>query len=100
VTHREKIIVKQCAQANPRILAGENLVSDTTNTETHLEIKKVVEERKLHRMANVHDRLVMWQDSQYLHATQKECHARTKQLTAVGYILDTPGIVKTSQSLF
>jgi len=63
-------------------------------------MKKEAEERILHRMAKVHDILEMWQGSQNLRATQKESRAQTKQMTAVGYILDTEDIVKPSWSLF
>jgi len=70
------------------------------NTDNDSEMKKEAEERKLHRMAKVHDFLEMWQDSRNLRATQKESHAQIKQMTAVGYISDTEEIVKASWSLF
>jgi hypothetical protein len=73
---------------------------DTINTENDSEMKKEAEERKLHRMAKVHDILEMWQGSQNLGATQKEPRAQNKQMTAVGYISDTKEIVKASWSLF
>jgi len=63
-------------------------------------MKKEVEERKLHRMAKVHDFLQMWQGSQNLGATQMESRAQNKQMTAVGYISNTEEIVKASWSLF
>jgi len=66
------------------------------NTENDSEMKKEVEERKLHRMAKVHDFLEMWQGSQNLRATQMECRAQIKQMTAVEYISDTEEIVKAS----
>jgi len=50
-------------------------------------------------MANVHDFLKMWQGSQNLCATQKEFRAQYRQMTTVGYILDTEEIVKASWSL-
>jgi len=59
-----------------------------------------VEERKVHRMAKVHDFVEMWQGSQILHATQKESRSQNKQLTAVRYISDMQEIVKASWSLF
>jgi hypothetical protein len=71
-TLREKVIVRQFAQAKNVIFAGADAVMDTTNTESQSEIKKEAEERKLHRMAKVHDILKMWQGSQNLRATQKE----------------------------
>jgi len=63
-------------------------------------MKNEAEERKLHRMAKVHDFLKMWQGSQNLRATQQESHARNKPMTAVGSISDTEEIVKASWSLF
>jgi len=51
-------------------------------------------------MAKVHKFLEMWQGSQNLRAAQKESHAQNKQLTAVGYILDTEVILKASWSFF
>jgi hypothetical protein len=51
-------------------------------------------------MSKVHDILEMWQGSQNLHATQKESRAQNRQMTAVGYILDTEESVKASWSLF
>jgi hypothetical protein len=63
-------------------------------------MKKLAEERKLHRMAKFHNFLAMWWGRQNLRATQKETHAQKKQMTAVGYISDTEEIVKASWSLF
>jgi len=82
------------------MLAGTDLELDTTNTENDSDMKKGVEERKLHRMAKVHDFLEMWQGSQNLRTTQKESCAQNKQMTAVGYISDMEEIVKASWSLF
>jgi len=70
------------------------------NTENDLEKKKEVEERKLHRMAKVHDFLESWQGSENLHATQKESRAQNTQMTTGGYILHTEEIVKASWSRF
>jgi len=81
-------------------LAGTDPELDNANTENDSEMKKEAEERKLHRMAKVHDFLEMWQGSQNLRATQKESRAQKKQMTAVGYISDTEEIVKASWSLF
>jgi len=64
-------------------MAGTDPELDTTSSENDLEMKKEAEERKLHRMAKVHDFLEMWQGSQNLHATQKESRAQNKQMTAV-----------------
>jgi hypothetical protein len=99
-TLREKVVVWQFARANNRILAGTDPELDNTNTENNLEMNKEVEERKLHRMAKVHNFLEMWQGSQNLCATQRESCAQNKQLTAVGYILDTKEIVNAFWSLF
>jgi len=96
----EKVIVRQFARANNGILAGTDPELDTTNTGKDSEMKQEAEERKLHRMAKVHDFLEMWQGSQNLRATQKESRAQNKQMTAIGYISDTEEIVKASWSLF
>jgi len=56
--------VGQYARANNRTFAGDNPVLDTTEAENNIKPKRVAEERKLHRMANVHDILEMWQGSQ------------------------------------
>jgi hypothetical protein len=68
------------------ILAGTDPQMDTTNTQNDSEMKKEAEERKLHRIATIHDFLEMWDGSQNLRATQKESRAHNRQLTAVGYI--------------
>jgi len=51
----EKVVVRQFARANNRTLAGTDPELDTTNTENDYEMKKEAEERKLHRIAKVHD---------------------------------------------
>ena len=79
-------------------MAGDCTALDTADTENNLELKKEVEERKLHRMAKVHNFLEMWQGSYNLSATQKESHAQIRQMTAVGYISDTKEIIKASWS--
>jgi len=99
-TLHEEVVVRQFAQANNGILAGADPALDTRNTQNDSEMKKVVEERKLHSMAKVYDFLVMWQGSHNLRATQKESRAQNKQITAVGYISDTDQIVNASWSLF
>jgi hypothetical protein len=99
-TLREKVVIRQFARANNRILAVTDPELDTTNTENDSEIKKEAEKRKLHRMAKVHDFSEMWQGSQNLRATQKESHGQNKQMTAVRYISDMEEIVKASWSLF
>jgi len=62
-TLREIVVIEQLAQAHTMILAGNDPASDATKTENDLEMKLVAEERKLTRMANVHDFLVMWKGS-------------------------------------
>jgi len=96
----EKVIVRQFVRANKVISAGTDPELDTLNTENDLEMKKEADERKLHRMAKVHDILEMWQGSQNLHATQNESRTQNTQMTPVGYISDTEQIVKASWSLF
>jgi len=68
-TLREKVVVRQFARANNGILAGTGRELDTPHTENDSEMKKEAEERKLHRMAKVHNFLEVWQGSQNLHAT-------------------------------
>jgi len=99
-TLHEKVVVRQCARANIGILPGTDPELDTPHTENDWEMKKEAEEKKLHRMAKVHDCLEMWQGSQNVHATQKEYRAQYRQMTAVGYISDSGEIVKASWSLF
>jgi hypothetical protein len=65
-----------------------------------MEMKREAEQKKLHRVAKVHDCLEMWQGSQILRVTQKECRTQNKQMTAVGFISDTKEIVKASWSPF
>jgi len=80
--------------------AGADPLLYKTNAENDFEINQEAEERKLHRMAKVHDFLEMWRGRQNLCATQKESRAQNKQMTAVGYISDTEEIVKASWSPF
>jgi len=96
----KKVVIRQLAWANNGILAGADPLLDTTNTENHSEITKKEEERKLRRITKVHNLVKMWKGSQSLHATQRESRAQNKQVTAVGFILDTDEIVKASWSLF
>jgi hypothetical protein len=93
-------VVRHFAQANNGILAGTDSELGAMNTENDLEMKTQAEERKLHRMAKVHDFLEMWQGSHNLRATQKESRGQNNPMTAVRYIPDTEEIVKASWSLF
>ena len=95
----KRVIVRQIARANNWTVAGADPGLHTMNAENDSEMKKEAEEKKLHRMAKVHDLLEMWQGRQNLRATQKESRAQNKQMTAVGYISDTEEIVKASWSL-
>jgi len=98
-TLREKVVVRQYACANNGILAGDDPVLDRSESNNNLELKREAEEKKLHRMAKVHDFLEMWQGSQNPRTTQKESHAQNKQMRAVGYISDTEESVKPSWSI-
>ena len=99
-TLQEKVVVRQYARANNGILAGDDPVLDRSESDNDLELKGDAEEKKLHRMAKVHDFLEMWQGSQNLRTTQMESRAQNKQMTAVGYISDTEERVKASWSIF
>ena len=88
-TLREEVLLRQFAQANNGILAGDDPVLDSSSTDNNMEMKREVEEKKLHPMAKVHDLLELWQGSQNLRATQMETHAQNKQMTAIRYISDT-----------
>ena len=96
----EKVVVSQFPRANNGILVASNPELDTTKTENNSEMKKEAEERKLPRMAKVHDCLEMWQGSQNLCATQRESRDQNKQMTTVRYSLDPAEIVKASRSHF
>jgi len=99
-TLREEVVVTEFARANNRLLAADNPIFDPRSTDNDMEIRREAEEKKLHRMAKVHDFLKMWQGRHTLRATQKESRAQHTQMTAVGYISDTEEIVKASWSLF
>jgi len=94
------VVVRQYARANNGILAGDDPVLDRSESDNDLELKGDAEEKKLHRMAKVHDFLEMWQGSQTLSTTERESRGQNKQMTDVGYILDTEDCVKASWSIF
>jgi hypothetical protein len=71
-TPQEKVVVMTFAPANNVLLACDDTVLNTTETQTALESKKEVEERMLHRMLKVHNILEMWQGRQNRLATQKQ----------------------------
>jgi hypothetical protein len=77
-------------------LAGDCALFDTPETRNDFKLKKDAEERKLHRMAKVHNILKQWQRSRTLCTTQKEYRARNKQMTDVQSISDTEQIMKAS----
>jgi len=81
-------------------LAGYDPALDRSESDNDLELKREAEEKKLHRMAKVHNFVEMWQGSQNVRTTQKESRAQNKQLTAVGYISDTEESVRASSSIF
>jgi len=93
-TLRHDVVVRLFSWADNGILAHDDPSLDTTNTENNSEMKTEKEERKLHRMAKIHDLLEMRQGSQNLRATQMESRARNKQMTPLGYILDMEEIIK------
>jgi len=99
-TIQEEVLVRQMARANNGILAADYTGLDAMHTENDLELKREVEDRKLHRMAKVNNDLEMWQGSQNIHATQKEFQCQNKQMTAVEYISDTEEIIVASWSNF
>jgi len=52
-------------------------------------MNKEAEQRPLHRIANVHNFLQIWQDSRNQYATQMKSRAQNRKVAAVGDILDT-----------
>jgi hypothetical protein len=48
---------------------------DPNSTDNDMELMREAEEKKLHRMATVHDSSEIWQGSLTLRATQKESRA-------------------------
>jgi len=99
-TLREMVAVREFARTNTGLQPGDDPVLDSTSTDTNMEMKRETEQKKLHRVAKVHDLLEMSQGSQYLRATQKKSRAQNTQMKAVGSISDTEEIVKASWSHF
>jgi len=99
-THRKNVLVRQFAQTNHEILAGDDPGLDTAETENDFEMKSEAEEKTLRWMAKVHNFLEMRQGRQTLCATQRESDAQKKQMTAVGYISGTEEIIKASWFYF
>jgi len=99
-TQHKTVGERQCARANNRLFASDDLALNMMNTDNDLEMEREVEQKKLPKMAKVHNVLEMWQGSQNLHAKQNESRAQNQDMTAVEYISDTEKIVKTSWSYF
>jgi len=99
-TLRKQVVGRHFARANDGLLAGNDPVLDHTSTDNNIELRREAEQKKLHRMAKVHDLLEMWQGSQNLLAKQMEYRARNKHMTAVEYSSDTEDILKASWSHF
>jgi hypothetical protein len=99
-TDWEKVDVGQVAPANHGILESDSAALDAAETKNISELKKEMEEGKMHRMPKAHNFLEMWQCSQNLCATQKESDTQNKQMIAVGYISDSEEIIKASWSHF
>jgi hypothetical protein len=78
-TLRENSIVRQFTQAINGILAGDDPELDTKHTENNLERKNEAEERKLYRMAKVHNILEMWQGSQNLRLHRRNLALKTSR---------------------
>jgi len=74
-TLRRNDIVRLFAGVNNGLLAGDDLALDTTITANDSEMKGEVEQKKLHRMAKVHDFMEMWRGSQNLRVMQRESRA-------------------------
>jgi hypothetical protein len=73
---------------------------DNTMTENNSEMKKEAQNRKLPRMAKVHDFLEMWQGSQNICGVQRGSCTQNKKRITGEYILDTEEILEASWSLF
>jgi len=98
-TFHKKVNAWQFARANHGILVGGYPALDMTNTENYSDMMGEVEDSTLHSVAKVYDFLKRMQHSENLRATRKESRTWKKQMTAVGYILDTEDTVKAYWSL-
>jgi len=94
-----RVVVRQFTRANNGIIAGADPELGTMTTENDMQMNKEAEDKTLHRMANVHDLLKMWQGRQNLRATQIEFRAQNKQITAMESNSDTEEIVTASWTL-
>jgi len=99
-TLRKNVVVKQYAQADNRVVAGNDSALDMTDRENDFELNTEAEEIQLHRLAKVHDFVEMYQGSQNLYGAQKESHTQIKQMTAIEFISHTEEIVQAALSNF
>ena len=99
-TLRENVAVRQFARTNTGLVAGDDPELDPISADNDMEMKREAQQKKLHRIAKVYNFLEMWQGSQNLRATEKECCTQNEQITAIVYISDTEEIVKASLSIF
>ena len=99
-TLRKEVVVRQFAGANNRIFAGSYTAPDSMERKNELDLKRQVEEWKLHRVAKVHASSEMWQGSQNLCPTPKESPSHNKHMASIGYISTTEEIVKASWQNF
>jgi 2-succinyl-5-enolpyruvyl-6-hydroxy-3-cyclohexene-1-carboxylate synthase len=75
----EKVVVHQFARSNAGPLAGNIPITHPLDPDNDAEMKKEAEQKKLQRMAKVHDFLDMWQDSENLCSTQKATRTKTRR---------------------
>jgi hypothetical protein len=93
------VIVRWFLEARNCISACNVPALDKMNTENHQEMRREVEDRKLHKTVKVHNFQAMFQGCQNLYATPKECHTQNRQRTATGYTWDTEQIIEAFWSL-
>ena len=72
----QEFVVRRLTPANHSILFGDCILLHNAETGNDFELKNEALERKLHRMAKVHDFLEMWQGSQSLHVIQPESQSQ------------------------
>jgi len=56
----QKYVIRQFTRANNGSLAGDDPVFDSSSTDNDMEMKREAEEKKLYRMAKVHNFPEMW----------------------------------------
>jgi hypothetical protein len=62
----QNVVGMQFVRANNGVPPGDDPELDPTSADNDMEMKREAEQKKLHRMAKVHDFLEMWQGSQKL----------------------------------